>query len=132
MNQKGNAVHSVRSENAPRPAGHYNQAVVHHGIVYCAGQLPLDPKSGELVKGPFEAQAQAALANLAAVLAAAGSHIKCSLKITVYLARIEDWQTFDDLFKVALGTHRPARTVIPVSGLHHGALIEIDAIATVL
>lgn len=132
MLQKANAVHAVHSDLAPRPGGHYSQAVVHHGIVYCSGQLPVDTGTGKLVQGAFEDQARAVLNNLAAVLAAAGSNLQCTLRTTAYLARIEDRATFDQVYARTFGGHRPARTVVAVGALHHGALIEIDAIATVL
>jgi len=132
MVQKANAVHAVQTDLAPRPGGHYSQAVVHQGTVFCSGQLPLDPRTGSVVAGAFEDQARAVLSNLAAVLAAAGSNIQCTLRTTVYLARIGDWEAFDQIYARTFGTHRPARTVVSVAGLHAGALIEMDAIATVL
>lgn len=127
-----NAIHAAQSDLAPQPQGHYVQAVVHQGVVYCSGQLPVDPRTGKLVQGPFDVQARTVLDNLAAVLAAAGSNVQCALRVTVYLARIEDWEVFDPLYARAFGSHRPARTVVQAGALHHGALIEMDAIATVL
>lgn len=132
MTQKTNTVHAVQTDLAPRPGGHYAQAVVHHGIVYCSGQLPVDTRTGEIVQGPFEAQAETVLRNLAAILAAAGSNLQCTIRTTAYLARMEDWEAFNALYSKTFGSHRPARTVVPVGTLHHGALIEMDAIATVL
>lgn len=126
------AIHAVHTDLAPRPQGHYAQAVVHHGLVYCSGQLPIDPRTGALVQGPFEVQAQTVLNNLAAVLAAAGSNLQCALRTTVYLARIQDWETFDPIYARTFGGHRPARTVVPAGTLHLGALIEMDAIASLL
>ena len=79
-------MHTILTENAPAPGGHYSQAVVHAGLVYVSGTLPLDPISGQPVTGEIEAQAERALENLKAVLEAAGSGLDCVLKVTVYVS----------------------------------------------
>lgn len=119
----------ISTGGAPQPAGHYSQAVVHDGVVYVAGQLPIDPATGAIVRGAVEVQAERALVNLAAVLEAAGSNLDHALRVTVYIADISLWGRFNQVYARTFGDHRPARTVVPVSELHHGALVEIDAIA---
>mgnify|MGYP000505575746 CR=1 FL=1 len=120
---------TISTEKAPRPAGHYSQAMVHGGLVYVAGQLPVDPDTGAVERGEVEAQAERALANLAAILEAAGSGLDRALRVTVYIADIALWGRFNAVYADVFGDHRPARTVVPVPTLHHGVLVEIDAVA---
>jgi len=119
----------IETARAPRPAGHYSQAVVHAGLVYAAGQLPVDPVTGEVCRGPVEDHARQAIANLRAVLEAAGSGLDLTLKVTVYVSDVALWGRVNAVYAEAFGGHRPARTVVPTRDLHHGALVEIDAIA---
>jgi 2-iminobutanoate/2-iminopropanoate deaminase len=132
MKQSSQIPHAVHTDLAPRPRGHYSQAIVHGGLVYCSGQLPLDPRTGELAGEIFGVQVQTVLNNLAAVLAASGSNLQCTLRTTVFLADIRQWDEFDAIYARTFGTHRPARTVVPAGPLHGGALIEMDAVAAVL
>ena len=120
----------VKTSDAPTPAGHYAQAIVHEGLVYAAGQLPIDPATGEHVAGSVEEQTEQALDNLAAVLEAAGSGLDRVLKATVYVADIGLWPRVNAVYARVFGRHRPARTVVPTNGLHHGLLVEVDAVAT--
>jgi 2-iminobutanoate/2-iminopropanoate deaminase len=119
----------IETPRAPRPGGHYSQAVVHAGLVYAAGQLPVDPATGEVCRGPVEDHARQAIANLRAVLEAAESGLDLTLKVTVYVSDIALWGRVNAAYAEAFGPHRPARTVVPTRDLHHGALVEIDAIA---
>jgi 2-iminobutanoate/2-iminopropanoate deaminase len=119
----------ILTENAPAPRGHYSQAVVHAGLVYVSGTLPLDPATGQPAGGEVEAQAERALENLKAVLEAAGSGLDCVLKTTVYVSDISLWSRVNAVYARYFGDHRPARTMAPVSALHYGCLVEIDAIA---
>jgi 2-iminobutanoate/2-iminopropanoate deaminase len=112
-----------------QPAGHYSPAIIHNGLVFVSGQLPVDLHTGALVTGPVEDQARQALANLAALLQAAGSAPARVLKVTVYLADIALWDRLNAVYAAFFGDHRPARTVVPSGPLHHGFLVEIDAIA---
>lgn len=121
----------VSTAAAPRPAGHYSQAVVHGGLVFVSGQLPLDPDNGTAVPGSAGAQARAALANLAAILAGAGSGLDRILRTTVYVSDIALWGEVNAVYAEVFGDHRPARTVVPTRDLHHGCLVEVDAIAAV-
>jgi len=119
----------VETPDAPRPAGHYAQAVIHGETVYVAGQLPVRPHTGECCTGDIEAQTEQVLHNLAAVLAAAGSGLDQVLKTTVYITDIGLWDRVNDVYGRVFGDHRPARAVVPVPELHHGFLVEIEAVA---
>lgn len=121
----------VHTAAAPTPAGHYSQAIVHAGVVYVSGQLPLDPGSGTPLRGDAGAQTRAALANLGAILAAAGSSLARVVRTTVYVSDIRLWGEVNAAYAQVFGEHRPARTVVPTGNLHHGCLVEIDAIAVV-
>jgi 2-iminobutanoate/2-iminopropanoate deaminase len=120
---------TILTEKAPAPRGHYSQAVVHAGLVYVSGTLPIDPTSGQPVTGEIEAQAECALQNLRAVLEAAGSGLDCVLKVTVYVSDIALWARVNTVYARYFGEHKPARTVAPVNALHYGCLVEMDAIA---
>ena len=119
----------IQTSNAPQPAGHYAQAIVHDGLVYVSGQLPIDPQTGERGRGSVEEQTEQALRNVAAILAAAGSHPGQVLKTTVYVPDISLWGRINAVYADFFGDHRPARAVVPTRELHYGVLIEIDAIA---
>ena len=121
----------VSTERAPAARGHYSQAVVHAGLVYVAGQLPIDPAAPERRLESFEEQAGQVLSNVLAILQAAGSSAGEIVKATVYITDIAHWPAFNAIYAARLGSHRPARTVVPVAQLHYGYLIEMDAIAAV-
>lgn len=125
-------IERVETPTAPIPAGHYSQALVYQGVIYVAGQLPVDPVTGARELGSIEAQTELVLRNLAAIVKAAGSDLSRVLRTTVYLTDIGLWGRVNDVYQRAFGAHRPARTVVPVPTLHHGFLIEIDAIAACL
>ncbi|WP_127092082.1 RidA family protein [Aquabacter cavernae] len=120
---------AVSAPGAPPPGGHYSQAITHGGLVYASGQLPVQAGKPHDAAPPFEAQARRALANLFAVLAAAGSGPESLLKVTVYIVGVENWPAFNAVYAEILGDARPARSVVPVPHLHYGYLVEIDAIA---
>src|SRR5215471_4207190 len=122
-------IESVLTPNAPAPGGHYSQAIVHNGLVYVAGQLPIDPKTGERKLGSIEEQAEQTLENIRAILQAAGSDMNRVLKMTVYISDIGLWGKVNQVYARILGDHRPARAIVPVKELHYGFQIEIDAIA---
>lgn len=119
----------ISTENAPKPAGHYSQAIVHNDTVYVCGQLPIDPLSGEKKTGSIEEQTEQVLKNLAEILRAAGSDMNHVLKTTVYLADMSLWERLNTVYARFFGEHRPARTVVPAPNLHFGFQVEIDAIA---
>jgi len=123
-------IEKVNTPNAPQAAGHYSQAIKCNGLVFVAGQLSIDPQTGEKLLGLIEEQTEQALNNVHAILEAAGSDWDRVLKVTVYVADINDWEAVNRVYARILGENRPARAVIPTGPLHHGFLIEIDAVAT--
>lgn len=121
---------SIRTANAPTPAGHYSQAIVHAGLVYVAGQLPIRPggaRGGAV--GSIEEQTEQTLRNVAAILEAAGSALDHVLQMTIYVSDMSLWSDVNAAYARVMGEHRPARAVVPVKDLHHGYQIEIQAIA---
>jgi 2-iminobutanoate/2-iminopropanoate deaminase len=119
----------VETPLAPKPAGHYAQAVVHGGLVFVAGQLPIDPQRPGVIPEGIEAQTERAMGNVAAILQAAGSGLPRLLSVTVYLSDLSLWGRVDETYARLMGEHRPARAVVPTAPLHYGALLEISAIA---
>jgi 2-iminobutanoate/2-iminopropanoate deaminase len=124
-------VKAIQTPNAPRPAGHYAQAIVHDGLVYVSGQLPIDPRTGERNTGSIEEQAERALLNMSAILEAAGSRRDLVLKTTVYVSDITLWGRVNAVYAAFFGEHRPARAVVPTRELHYGLLVEVEAVAAV-
>lgn len=122
-------IRTIQTEKAPIPAGHYSQAVVYNGLVFVAGQLAIDPQTGERKLGSIEEQTEQALKNVSEILKAAGSNLNLVLKMTVFVTDIGLWERVNEVYSRVLGEHRPARAVIPTRDLHHGFLIEIEAIA---
>lgn len=114
-----------------RPGGHYSHVVVHNGVAYVSGQLPIGPDGPLPSTASFEDQARQVLANVRAAVTAAGSDLSKVLKCTVYVVDIADWPTFNRLYAETFGDHKPARAVVPVSPLHYGYRIEMDAVAAV-
>ena len=119
----------IQTSNAPTPAGHYSQATVYNGLVFVAGQLSIDPATGQHKTGSIEEQTEQALNNVHAILQAAGSDWSRVLKINISVTDINLWDAVNKVYSRILGEHRPARAVIPSGPLHHGFLIEIEAIA---
>ncbi len=124
-------MHPISTPNAPTPAGHYSQAVVHNGVIYIAGQLPIVPGQSEHVVGTIEEQTTQVFANIAAVLHAAGSDLSRMLQVTVYVADMALWGRFNAAYAALMGEHRPARAVVPVNALHYGYHLEVQVIAAV-
>ena len=119
----------IQTPNAPTPAGHYSQATVYNGLVFVAGQLSIDPSTGEHKLDSIEQQTEQALNNVHAILQAAGSDWNRVLKMNISVADINLWDAVNKVYSRILGENRPARAVIPCGPLHHGFLIEIEAIA---
>ena len=122
---------TISTPLAPAAGGHYSQAVVHGGLVFVAGQLPVLPVDPQRRLADFEAQAHQVISNVLAILEAAGSSADGILKSTVYIADIAHWPDFNRIYAQRLGSHRPARTVVPVAKLHYGYLVEMDVIAAI-
>jgi 2-iminobutanoate/2-iminopropanoate deaminase len=119
----------VSTPAAPEAIGPYSQAMVSGDLVYASGQIALDPATGEFLGGPVEAQTERVLANLAAVLEAAGSSLGAVVRTTVYLCDMSDFAEMNAVYARAFGDHRPARATVAVAGLPKGARVEIDAVA---
>jgi 2-iminobutanoate/2-iminopropanoate deaminase len=119
----------VRTDLAPRAAGHYSQAVVHNGIVYVSGQLPIDPANPQAPPGDAAAQARQAMENVRHILEAAGSGLDRALQMTLYVSDISLWGEVNRVYSEVMGEHRPARAVVPTRDLHYGYLVEIQAVA---
>lgn len=120
----------IEAQGAPKAVGPYSHAVVAGELVYCSGQVPLDPATGELVAGDVAAQTIRILDNLAAVLAAAGSGLDRVVKTTVFLTDIGDFAAMNEVYAKRFGDHRPARSTVGVAALPRGARLEIECIAT--
>lgn len=119
---------TILTPNAPTPAGHYSQAVVFNGLVFVAGQMAIDPKTGAKLTGSIEEQTEQCLKNISAILEASGSGLSRVLKMTIYIADIELWGAVNAVYARVMGDHRPARAIVPVKDLHYGLKIEIEAI----
>ena len=124
-----NTVAGILTDRAPAPAGHYTQAIVSRGQVFISGQLPIRPDGSPLPDDGFDAQARQAIQNMLEVLDAAGGTPRHLCKVTAYIVGVANWGRFNAIYASMLPDARPARTVVPVSELHHGYLVEVDAIA---
>jgi 2-iminobutanoate/2-iminopropanoate deaminase len=123
----------VRTESAPAPfqGAPYSQAVVAAGLVFVSGQLGLEPGAKEMVPGGIAEQTEQVLANLQAVLEAAGSSLDRLVKTTVYLQDLDDFVGMNEVYARHVGAEPPARATVEVARLPSGALVEIEAVATV-
>ena len=121
----------VATESAPKAIGPYSQAVKANGLLYTSGQIALDPKTGNLVEGDFNAQARRVFENLKAVLKEAKSDFSRVTKATVYLTDLANFQSLNAIYAEYFGSHKPARTTVGVASLPRGAAVEIDLIAVV-
>jgi 2-iminobutanoate/2-iminopropanoate deaminase len=125
-------VKRVQSDAAPAPVGPYSQAVAHGEFVFASGQIPLDPATGSIVPGEIEAQTEQVIANLAAVLEAAGSSLTRVVKATVYVTDLALFARINAVYaRHFTGDPPPARATVQVAALPLGAGIEIDAIALI-
>ena len=122
---------SISTTNAPAAAGHYSQGIVHNGLVYVAGQLPIVPGSTDHTVGTIEEQAEQALKNVDAILVAGGSSLQHALQVTIYITDVELWGRLNVVYARVLGDHKPTRAVVPVNALHYGYQIEVVAIGAV-
>ena len=120
---------TVLTDKAPPAIGPYSQGIVASGFLFTAGQIPLDPATGQVIKGDVKAQAERVLDNLTAVLAAAGASWRHVVKTTVFLHDMNDFPAVNEVYARILGESRPARSTVQVAGLPKGVLVEIDAIA---
>jgi 2-iminobutanoate/2-iminopropanoate deaminase len=119
----------IATDGAPKAIGPYSQAVAAGELIFCAGQVALDPASGASVTGDVAAQTERVLDNLSAVLSAAGSDLQHVLKTTVYLTDFNDFAAMNEAYAKRFGDHRPARATIGVSALPKGLRVEIECVA---
>lgn len=121
----------VHTDRAPAAIGPYSQGIVANGFLFTAGQIALDPATGQVVTGDVSAQTERVLANLTAVLSAAGATWKQVVKTTVFLNDMKDFPIVNEVYGRVLGDARPARSTVQVAGLPRGVLVEIEAVAAV-
>lgn len=119
----------IQTENAPSAIGPYSQATATDGLVFTAGQIPLDASSGKIVEGGIAEQTHQVLKNLKAVVEAGGSSMDKVMKTTVFLTDLSNFAEVNAIYSEYLGESVPARSTIQVSALPVGALVEIEAIA---
>ena len=123
------AVDRISSDAAPKPAGHYAQACATSDLVFVSGQLPVSLEGKARPDLSFDEQVKLALGNLLSIVKAAGSSPERVLKVTAFIVGVENWPAFNAIYAQVFGASRPARSVVPVPALHHGCLIELEAIA---
>ena len=119
----------VHSDRAPAPVGPYSQAVSHAGLVFASGQIPLDPRTGTRIEGDIEAQTERVIANLAAVLEAAGSGLDKVLKCTVFLADFAEFAAMNEVYAKYFVAPFPARSTVQVARLPRDVRLEIEVVA---
>ena len=120
---------AVQTNQAPAAIGPYSQGVIANGFLFTAGQIALDPASGQIIDGGVEAQTERVLRNLLAILQQAGVTWRHVVKTTVFLQDMADFPKVNDIYARMLGDARPARSTVQVAGLPRGVLVEIEAVA---
>ncbi|WP_437508243.1 RidA family protein [Sorangium sp. So ce1099] len=120
---------AITSDRAPRAIGPYSQAVRAGDLVFCSGQIPIDPATGELVAGGIEAQTTQVIKNLSEVLSAAGASWNDVVKTTIYLTNLADFAVVNQVYGAAVGGVLPARATVQVAALPKGSAVEIEAVA---
>ncbi|HWA55673.1 MAG TPA: RidA family protein [Gemmatimonadales bacterium] len=121
----------IATEDAPKAIGPYSQAVIANGFLYSAGQIAINPATGEIVHGGIKEQTERVLQNLRAVLQAAGSDLSKVVKTTVFLVDMADFTAMNEVYAAAFGAHKPARSTVAVAGLPRNVRVEIDVVAAV-
>jgi len=122
---------TITTSSAPRPAGHYSQAIVHDGVVYVAGQLAKDPEQPDADPGDAATQTRRAMANVGAVLEAAGSGLERILQATIYVTDVDHWAAVNEAYGEVMGAHRPPRAIVPIGKLRGSFLLEVQVTAAV-
>jgi reactive intermediate/imine deaminase len=122
-------IERIATNDAPKPAGHYAQACRYGDLIFVSGQLPVSLDGKAMASASFDEQVRLALKNLLAIVRAAGGGPETVLKVTAFIVGVENWPQFNAIYAEAFGASRPARSVVPVPALHHGCLIELEAIA---
>ncbi len=119
----------VATSNAPKAIGPYSQAIRASGLIFCSGQIPLDPVTNQLIQGDIAAQTERVLKNLSAVLWEAGSNLEKVVKTTVFLKSMDDFPAMNEVYGKFFVSKAPARSTVEVARLPKDVLVEIDAIA---
>lgn len=119
----------IETKSAPSPIGPYSQAIKANGFLFVSGQIPIDPANGTIAGGDIEAQTRQVMNNMAAILKAAGSGFDRVVKTTVFLANMEDFPRFNQVYGEFLGQSKPARATVEVARLPKDVLLQVDAIA---
>ena len=122
---------TVHTDKAPKAIGPYSQAIIHNGIAYLSGQIPLDPASGQVVEGGIAEQTERVMRNLEAVLAASGSSFRQVLKTTVFLADMAEFPKMNEVYAMYFPENPPARATVQAAGLPRGVRVEIECVAAV-
>lgn len=119
----------ISTDAAPAAVGAYSQAIESEGLLFCSGQVPLDPASGELLQGSIAEQTERCMENLTAVLQAAGASWDNVVKVTAFLTDMGDFPEFNETYSRYVGDKPPARATVAVAGLPKGAQVEVECIA---
>jgi 2-iminobutanoate/2-iminopropanoate deaminase len=119
----------VQTANAPKPIGPYSQAVIAGGLIFVSGQIPLDPRTGELIEGDIEVQTEQVLKNLMAILKEAKAGPEHVVKATVFLRDLQDFPRMNEVYARYFGKEPPARSTVQAAALPRGVAVEIDVIA---
>jgi 2-iminobutanoate/2-iminopropanoate deaminase len=127
--QEDRVIETVATDRGPKAIGPYSQAIRANGFVFLSGQIPLDPKTQEVVEGDASVQTERVLENLKGVVEAAGSSIQRVVKTTVFLADMNDFAAMNEVYARYFVTHPPARSTVEVSRLPKNVRVEIDLIA---
>jgi 2-iminobutanoate/2-iminopropanoate deaminase len=118
---------AVETEDAPEPIGPYSQALVADGVLYCSGQVPLDPETDELVEGGIAEQARRCLQSLSAICEAAGARLEDAARVTIYLTEMESFPAVNEVYADFFSEPFPVRSTVGVAALPKGAMVEMDA-----
>ncbi len=126
------SITNITTYEAPLPGGHYSQAVVSGNMIFVSGQLPVMPLTGDKLTGDISEQTIQALRNVLSIVKAAGGDITTIARTTIYTTDVKYWEEVNRAYADFFGPVHPARSIITVTGLHHGCLVEIEAVAFTL
>jgi len=119
----------ITLKNPTSKGGHYSPAVLSHGMLYISGQLAIDPNTGKIAEGGVKEHMKVSLANVDTILQEAGLNRNDIVQCRIYIPDVSFWNSVDEVYREYFGEHKPARIVVPCNALHHGSLVEIEAVA---
>ncbi len=122
-------VEVIRTGNAPAAIGPYSQAIRANGFIFVSGQIPMDPKTGEIADGGFPGQARQSLENVKQILIASGSGLEKVVAVDVFITDISQFAAFNQVYESFFAAHKPARAVVEVKGLPKGVMVEVKCVA---